>query len=78
MEPNSKKICTAFGPEFGDNAGKSAIIVRVFYDLKGVCASFIAHLSQFMWELGYESCDADCDLWMKAEYNMEDKLEYYS
>ena len=31
-----------------------------------------------MQELGYESCDADPDLLVKAEYRSGDKLEYYS
>ena len=31
-----------------------------------------------MQELGYHSCDADPDLWMKAEYRLEEKLQYYS
>ena len=29
-------------------------------------------------DLGYHSCDADPDLWMKAEHRPEDKLEYFS
>ena len=31
-----------------------------------------------MWELGYKSCDADPDMWMKNEYRPKYKLEYYS
>ena len=31
-----------------------------------------------MHKMGYKSCDADPDLWMKAKYRSEDKLEYYS
>ena len=31
-----------------------------------------------MWELAYHFCDVDPDLWMKAEYRPEDKLEHYS
>ena len=31
-----------------------------------------------MQELGYQSCNADPDLWMKAEYRPEDELKYYS
>ena len=27
---------------------------------------------------GYDSYDADSDLWMKSEYRPEDRLEYYS
>ena len=53
MAPNCEKILTVLGPEFGDDAGKSAIIVRALYKLKSAGASFWAHLAQCMWELGY-------------------------
>ena len=46
MAPNRKKMWRVSSPEFGDNAGKSAIIVRVLYSLKSVGASFRAHLAQ--------------------------------
>ena len=78
MAPNHEKLWTVFCPEFGDDAGKLAIIVRALYGLKGAGASFRAHLAQCMWELGYSSCHADPDLWMKAQFRPEDKLEYYS
>ena len=39
MTPNNEKILTVLGPEFGDNAGKSAIIVRALYGLKSAGAS---------------------------------------
>ena len=39
-------------PEFGDDAGKSAITFRAIYGLQSACASFRAHLSQCMKELG--------------------------
>ena len=38
MEPNHEKIWTVVGPEFGDNAGRSAVIVRALYGLKSVGA----------------------------------------
>ena len=31
-----------------------------------------------MWILGYKSCDADTDMWVKPEFRPEDKLDYYS
>ena len=31
-----------------------------------------------MQELGHQSCVADLDLWIKAEYRPEDKFEYYT
>ena len=78
MALNIEKIWTVIGLEFGDDAGKSAIIARWLYCLKSVDASFRAHLSQCIQKLGYKSCDADPDLWMKAVYRPEDTLEVYS
>ena len=44
---------TVLGPEFGDNAGKSASIVRVWHRMKTADASFRAYLVQCMNVLGY-------------------------
>ena len=41
------------GPEFEDDASKSAMIFRVLYSLKSAGASFRAHLAQCMQVLGY-------------------------
>ena len=62
MAPNHEKIWTVLGPEFGDDAGKSAIIVRALHALKSAGVSFRAHLAQCMQELEYCSCNADPDL----------------
>ena len=77
MTSNHENIWTVLGPEFGDNAGKSAVIVRTLYGLNSAGASFWAHLAQCMQKLGYHPCDADPDLWM-AHFRSEDKLQYYS
>ena len=66
------------GPEFGDNAGKSAIIVSALYVLKRAGVSFRAHLAKCMLKLGHCFCGVDPDLWIKADYRPEHKLEYYS
>ena len=77
MAPNREKIWRVLGPEFGDDACKSAIIVRAFYSLKSAGASFRSHLTQSMQELRCHFCYADSDLWMNTEYRPEDKMEYY-
>ena len=51
MAPNRGKIWKVLGPEFEDDAGKCAIIVRALYGLKSADASFRAHLAQCIWEL---------------------------
>ena len=53
MSPNREKILTVLGQDFGDDAGKSAIIVRALYGHEFIGASFRAHLAQCMQELCY-------------------------
>ena len=62
IAPNQEKIRTVLGPEFRNNAGKSAIIARTLYGLKSAGVSFRAHIAQCMQELGCQSYDADPDL----------------
>ena len=75
MAPISEKIWTVFGLEFGDNAGKMAVIVGALYGLKSAGASFRAHIAKCMQDLRYCCCNADPDLWMKAQYRPDEKLE---
>jgi hypothetical protein len=60
--PITEKVWTVLRPEFGIDAGKSAIIVRALYGLKSTGAAFCAHLASFMRQMGYTSCKADPDL----------------
>ena len=76
--PIKEKVWTVLGPEFGQDAGKSAIIVRALYGLKSAGAAFRAHLASFMRQMGYTSCKADPDLWLKAETRPDDNVRYYS
>ena len=63
--PCAEKIWTTLGPEFGVDQGKRAIIVRELYGLRSSGASFRNHLADCMRHLGYTSCPAEPDLWMK-------------
>ena len=76
--PVSEKIWCKLGPEFGDDAGKTAIIVRALYGLKSAGASFRNHLADCMRHLGWSSCIADQDLWMKDEVRPDDGHKYYA
>ena len=75
--PVREKIWTILGPEHGEDAGKKAIIVRALYGLKSSGAAFRAHLCKCMHSLGYKSCLADPDLWLKAQVD-DYGNEYYS
>ncbi len=59
--PCSEKIWTVLGPDFGSDAGKSAIVVRALYGLKSASASFRNHLADCMTHLGFTPCLADPD-----------------
>ena len=50
MAPNRERIWTVLGAEFGEDTGKSTIIVRVLYCLTSASASCKAHFAQCMWE----------------------------
>jgi hypothetical protein len=67
-----EKVWTVLGPEFGHDAGKSAIIVCALYGHKSAGAAFRDHLASFMHQMGYTSCKADPDLWLKAVTRPED------
>jgi hypothetical protein len=76
--PITKKIWTVLGPEFGIDAGKSAIIVRALNGLKSASAAFCAHLASCMCQMGYTSSKADPDLWYKAETRPADNFRCYA
>jgi len=76
--PVTEKVWTILGPEFGEDAGKRAIVVRSLYGLKSAGASFRNHMADCMRHLGWESCLADQDLWMKAEVRPQDGHKYYA
>ena len=73
----TKKIWTKLGGEFRADSGKKVIIVRALYGLKSSGTAFRKHLADCMIHIGYTSCLADTDLWMKpmTKYNSE---RYYS
>lgn len=76
--PCAEKIWTILGPEFGADAGKKALIVRALYGLKSAGASFRNHLADCMRLMGYTSCMADQDLWMKPMVRPSDGHKYYA
>ncbi len=78
MNGVKEKVWTILGPEFGLDSGKSAITVCALYGLKSAGAAFRAHLASFMPQMGYTSCKADPDLWLKAVTRPEDNVRYYA
>ena len=76
--PSSQKIHNTLGTEFGENNGKTAIIVRALHGLASSGASFRNHLADCMHHLGYKSCLGDPGFWYKSEVREEEKFKYYS
>jgi hypothetical protein len=76
--PITEKIWTVLGPDFGDDAGKRALIVRDMYGLKSAGAAFRNHVAECMNNLGWHPCRADRDLWMKAETRPDDDVLYWA
>ena len=76
--PCTEKIWTVLGPEFGSDAGKTAIVVRALYGLKSAGASFRNHLADCMTHLCFTPCLADPDLWMRPEVHPPDGVSYYA
>ena len=76
--PVTEKVWTTLSSEFGKDARKTVVIVRALYGLKAPGAVFRSHLAKCMESLGYESCKADLDLWLKPKIRVEDGVKYCS
>ena len=64
--PSSNKDFIICGPEFGlENVGKVALIHRALYGGKSAGRDFRNHLRSCMHFLGFSSCPADPDVWMR-------------
>ena len=64
--PCDEKVWTILGPEWGsDLVGKRALIVRSLYGLKSSGAAYRYHLATCMEHLGFTSCKADPDVWLR-------------
>jgi hypothetical protein len=74
--PITEKVLTVIGPEFGDTAGKRALIVRVLCGLKSAGAAFRNHLASCMDHLKWKPCLSDRDLWMKEDTHLDDGVKY--
>jgi hypothetical protein len=76
--PITEKVWTVLGPEFGEDAGKRALIVRAMYGLTYTGAAFRNHMASCMDHLGWKPCLADRDLWMKEDNRPGDGVKYWA
>ena len=61
--PTSEKHYIHLGSEFGEDAGKYALIVRALYGGKHAGGDYWMYLRESMHHLGFESCVSDPDVW---------------
>ncbi len=72
-----EKVYTTAGPEFGaELQGKPVLIVRALYGLKSSGAAWRSHLANTLQTIGFTSCLADPDVWMRPAMK-PDNFEYY-
>jgi hypothetical protein len=76
--PITETVWTVLGPEFGDDAGKCALIVRALYGLRSAGEAFRKHLAECMKNLGWNPCLANRELWMKAETRPDYGVLYWA
>jgi hypothetical protein len=76
--PTKEKNWTTCGAEFGgEDSGKRAVIVRALYALvRGPGAAFRNHLAKLMMDLGFQSCKADPDVWMRKATKLDGSFYY--
>jgi hypothetical protein len=63
--PIKEKYWYKAGLEFGSDVGKPMKVVRALYGLPTAGATFRAYLAGTLRSLGYQSCQADPDVWMR-------------
>ena len=65
------------GPEFGlENVGRLAIIVQALYGGKSAGTDYWRHVQSAMREMGFQSCKADPDVWLRPAIK-SDGTRYY-
>ena len=75
--PCEERLWTICGPEFGpEYQGRKALLCRALYGLKSAGAPFHNHLVSCLSHLGFSSCKADPDVWLRA-FNDEKGCECY-
>ena len=76
--PVTEKIWTVIGQEFGEYAGRKAIVVRELCGLKSAGSDFRNYLADCVHHLGLLPCPSDLDLCMKPVLRSEDGFNYYA
>jgi hypothetical protein len=68
--PTQEKLYSTAGKEFGSHEGETIVIVHALYGLKSGGAAWRAHLANTLISLGFTSCLADPDVWLRSAPNL--------
>jgi hypothetical protein len=60
-----EKVYFVAGPEFGELAGHTLVIIKALYGLRASGATFHEHLADNLRAEGFVPCKSDPDLWMR-------------
>jgi hypothetical protein len=71
-----ENVYSTTGKEFGSHSGETIIIVRALYGLKSSGAAWRSHLAMSLASLGFTSCLADPDVWLRGA-TKPDGTQYY-
>lgn len=72
-----KKFYSIAGPEFGrDREGRTVLITRALYGLRSSGARFRDNLASALRKVGFVSCKADPDVWIRPAVK-KDGSHYY-
>ena len=74
--PCREKYYIKAGPEFGEDKGKTFIVVRAIYGLKSSGAAYRSHLAKSLDEIGFKSSMTDPDVWYRASAKPDGERYY--
>ena len=72
-----EKVCFTTGPEFGDLAGHTFVIVKALYGLRTSGARFHEVLAKTLSKEGFVPSKADPDLWLRKGKNCYEYICVY-
>ena len=55
----------------------AALIVRALYGLKSSAARWRDHIAATLRDMGFKMCQADPDVWLRANTRPSDGFQYY-
>lgn len=73
----AEKVFIQAGPEFGSRQGHTLIIVKALYGLKSSALRWRVRLTDVLREMGYFSCKAEPDIWMKRNGDHYNYISVY-